>query len=65
MNWGDAVALEWGDLVSSGWRELYQGGFVEWMPGGRFYLTGQPTVEGLYANIRVALWNGCLVGAFT
>lgn len=64
MHWGDAVALEWGDLVSSGWRELYQGGFVEWMPGGRFYLTGQPTVEGLYAKFSATDALGLLDGTY-
>ena len=64
IKWGDAAALEWGDLAPSGWRELYQGGFVEWMPGGRFYLTGQPAVEGLYAKFSAADALSLLTGTY-
>ena len=64
MHWGDAAAMEWDDLLPTGWRELYQGGFVEWMPGGRFYLTGQPTVEGLYAKFSATDALGLLDGTY-
>ena len=50
----DAAALEWVEHASGGWREISRDGPVEWIPGGRFYLTGQPTVEGLYARFSAA-----------
>lgn len=64
MLWGDAAALEWADLAAGSWLELYQGGFVEWMPGGRFYLTGQPAVEGLYAKFSATDALGLLDGTY-
>ena len=52
MTWGDAAASDWGSLELSGWREVYEGGVTEWVPGGRYYLTGQPTVDGLTASFK-------------
>ena len=64
MKWSDAAALKWADLVVSGWKEIYQGGIVEWIPGGRFYLTGQPAVEGLYAKFSATDALGLLDGSY-
>ena len=50
MTWGDAAAGSWGALELSGWREVYEGGVTEWVPGGRYYLTGRPAVDGLTAR---------------
>lgn len=52
MTWGDAAAGSWGALELSGWREVYEGGVTEWVPGGRYYLTGQPTADGLTAAFK-------------
>lgn len=64
MKWSDAAALKWDDLAPSGWREIYQGGLVEWIPGGRFYLTGQPVVEGLYAKFSATDALSLLDGSY-
>lgn len=52
MTWGDVAASDWGSLELAGWREVYEGGVTEWVPGGRYYLTGQPTVDGLTATFK-------------
>lgn len=52
LSWGDAYSNTWGELELNGWQEVYEGGVVEWVPGGRFYLTAQPTVDGLYARFK-------------
>ncbi len=64
MKWGDLAALKWADTVKSGWQELYKGGFLEWLPGGRFYLTGQPTTDGLYARFEATDAIGILDGTY-
>ena len=64
MKWGDLNDLHWADMVKSGWLEIYQGGFVEWLPGGRFYLTGQPTTDGLYATFEATDAIGILDGTY-
>ncbi len=50
MTWGDAAAGSWGALELSGWREVYEGGVTEWVHGGRYYLAGRPTADGLTAR---------------
>lgn len=64
MRWNDLAALNWSDTVNSGWLELYKGDFVEWMPGGRFYLTSQPTTDGLYATFEATGTIGILDGTY-
>ena len=64
MKWGDLADLHWSDAAKSGWLELYKGGFVEWLPGGRFYLTGQPTTDGLYASFEATDAIGILDGTY-
>lgn len=64
MHWADAAALEWADLAESSWREIREGGFVEWMPAGRFYLTGQPETQGLYARFSATDALGLLDGTY-
>lgn len=44
-------------------RDL-SGRLVEWIPGGRFYLTGQPAVEGLYAKFSATDALGLLDGSY-
>lgn len=51
-SWGDVYPNTWGELELNGWQELYEGGITEWIPGGRYYLTGQPSVDGLSAKFR-------------
>lgn len=50
LKWGDAAQMDWASLELTGWQEVYEGGLVEWLPGGRFFLTGQPSTEGLFAK---------------
>ena len=52
MTWKDVAANTWAELELNGWREVYEGGVTEWVPGGRYYLTGQPTVDGLSASFK-------------
>ena len=52
MTWKDVAANTWAELELNGWREVYEGGITEWVPGGRYYLTGQPTVDGLSASFK-------------
>lgn len=52
MTWGDTAANTWAELELNGWRTVYAGGVTEWVPGGRYYLTGQPTVDGLTASFK-------------
>ena len=52
MTWKDVYANTWGELELNGWREVYEGGVTEWVPGGRYYLTAQPTVDGLTASFK-------------
>lgn len=52
MTWRNAAASDWGALELSGWQEVYEGTVTEWVPCGRYYLTGQPTVDGLTASFK-------------
>ena len=52
MRWGDMARLTWQDAAESSWKDIREGGFVEWLDGGRYYLTGQPTIDGMYAQFE-------------
>lgn len=65
MTWGDVAASDWGSLELAGWREVYEGGVTEWVPGGRYYLTGQPTVDGLTATFKAQDALSGLTATFT
>lgn len=64
MTWGDVAAGTWGALELSGWREVYEGGVTEWTPGGRYYLTGRPVVDGLTARFEAQDALSGLTGTF-
>lgn len=69
LTWGDAAAGSWGALELSDWRAVYAGGVTEWTPGGRYYLTGRPTVDGLTARFAAqdalsGLTQTCVCGVY-
>ena len=64
LKWGDAAQMVWENLELTGWREVYEGGLVEWLPGGRFYLTGQPSTDGLLARFAATDALGLMDGAY-
>ncbi len=64
LKWGDAAQMDWGSLELTGWQEVYEGGLVEWLPGGRFYLTGQPATDGLLAKFAATDALGLLDGTY-
>lgn len=65
MTWKDVYANTWGELELNGWREVYEGGVTEWVPGGRYYLTAQPTVDGLTASFKAQDALSGLDGTYT
>ena len=52
LSWRDMAALGWKEVQKGSWQSVYQGGFYEWMQTGYYYLTAQPTVDGLQASFE-------------
>lgn len=64
MRWSDAYAGSWGGLEANGWKAVREGGVTEWIPGGRYYLTGQPVVDGLTARFKARDALSALEGVY-
>ena len=50
--WGDVKPQPWAELELNTWDKLRRGGTVQTLKAGRYYLTGQPTVNGLLADFK-------------
>ena len=50
--WGDVRSQPWAELELNTWGKIAHGGTVQAVKAGRYYLTGQPTVSGLFADFK-------------
>lgn len=50
--WGDVQFQLWAELELNTWGKIANGGTVQAVKAGRYYLTGQPTVSGLFADFK-------------
>ncbi len=50
--WRDVKPQPWAELELNTWDQLCHGGTVQTLKAGRYYLTGQPTVNGLFADFK-------------
>lgn len=50
--WRDLRSQTWGDAELTAWGKIRDGGMVQTVPAGRYYLTSQPTVSGLFADFK-------------
>ena len=49
LAWRDVAEQNWQSLALAAWGALTKGGDTEWVNAGRYYLTAQPSVDGLFA----------------
>ncbi|MEF9968981.1 MAG: hypothetical protein RR759_00830 [Ruthenibacterium sp.] len=65
LAWRDVSAQSWRALALAQWGALTKGGYTEWVDAGRYYLTAQPTVDGLFANFAAEDALSLLTGTYS